>query len=78
MGVRIKGVELVIEFFPDIKQSKNFFFSTMRHERFFFQCRNLFSSGISFQEFFFARNHSAEFFFPEITNTPPPPPQAID
>ena len=31
---------LVIAFFPDIQRCKIFFSSFIRHERYFFQCRN--------------------------------------
>ena len=46
------------------------FWSIIRHEWYFFQCRILFFTRISLHAFFLSKSFSRMFFFSEITNNP--------
>ena len=63
---------LVIEFSPDMQRG-NIFSSVICHERYFFQCRNIFRRASPLiQEIFSPSKSVCIIFFSEITHTPSP------
>ena len=66
---------LVIEFSPDMQRG-NIFSSVICHERYFFQCRNIFRRASPYKKFFPPRNQSVLYF--SLKSLIPPPPSKVN
>ena len=60
---------LELEIFPPRYNGVRFFFSIIRHERYFFQCRMFFSQEFTYMLFFLPKS-ACRTFFSEITHNP--------
>ena len=65
---------LVIEFSPDMQRG-NIFSSVICHERYFFQCRNIFRRASPYKKFFPPRNQSVLYF--SLKSLIPLPPSKV-